>query len=95
MTGTAFRTPTPPPEPGANDEAIYAVYPPVVIDGREATPYVFVTSSLLAGDTQVLPCTAEGYVLNLLLLGHVTAQDHAAALRDAGYELEEVARVVA
>lgn len=95
MTGTAFRTPTPPPEPGANDEAIYAVYPPVVLDGREATPYVFVTSSPMAGDTQVLPCSAEGFVLNLLLLGHVTSMSHAAALRAAGYELEEVARVSA
>lgn len=96
MTGTALRTPTPPPEPGSNDEAIYAVYPPAVFDGREATPYVFVTSSPAAGDTQVLPCTPEGYVLNLLLLGHVVALDHAAALRVAGYELEEVTpRVVA
>ena len=95
MKGTAFRTPLPTPEPGINDEAIYAVFPPAVFDGREATQYVFVTSSLLAGDTQVLPCTREGYVLNLLLLGHVVALDHAAALRAAGYELEEDARVSA
>lgn len=91
--GTAFRTSTPPPDPRGNHEAIYAVYPPAVFDGREATPYVFVTSSPLADDTQVLPCTPEGYVLNLLLLGHVTVQDHAAALRAAGYELEEVPSV--
>ena len=71
-----------------NIEAVYAVFPPAVFDGREATPYVFVTSSPAAGDTQVLPCTPEGYVLNLLLLGHVVALDHAAALRAAGYELE-------
>lgn len=93
--GTAFRIPTPAPEPGINDEAIYAVYPPAVVDGHVVTPYVFVTSSPLAGDTQVLPCTPEGHVLNLLLLGHVTVLDHAAALRVAGWELEEVAPHVA
>ena len=95
MTGTAIRTPYPTPEPGINDEAIYAVYPPAQFGDREVTPYVFVTACPLAGDTQVLPCTPEGYVLNLLLLGHVTCLDHAAALRAAGYELEEDSRVSA
>ena len=95
MKGTAFRTPLPTPEPGDNDEAIYAVFPPAEFGNREATQYVFVTACPDAGDTQVLPCTREGYVLNLLLLGHVVALDHAAALRAAGYELEEDARVSA
>lgn len=89
MTGTAYRTPYPAPEPGV----IYAVSPPAVIDGRETTPYVFVTCCPKLGDTQVLPCTRDGYVLRLVLLGLVSSHDHAAALLAAGWELEEVAHV--
>ncbi|MGI5223003.1 hypothetical protein [Nocardia sp. CA-290969] len=90
MTGTAIRTPYPAPESGV----IYAVHPPAVIQGSEVTPYVYVTSCPQVGDTQVLPCTRDGHVLRLVLLGLVSTQDHAAALLDAGWELEEVTSCV-
>lgn len=95
MTGTAFRTPTPPPDPGGNTEAIYAIYPMVIHSGREATAYVLVSSSPMVYDTVVHPCTREGYVLSLRLLACVAGLDHREALVAAGYELEEVARRVA
>jgi hypothetical protein len=89
VTGTAYKTPYPAPEPGV----VYAVSPPAVIDGQETTPYVYVVSCPQVGDTQVLPCGRDGYVLRLVLLGLVSSMDHAAALRNAGYELEEVPSV--
>ncbi|MFB8031331.1 hypothetical protein [Streptomyces sp. NPDC055990] len=93
MTGTAVRTSIATPDPVENDEAVYLVDPPARINAVETTPYVLVTSSPAAGDTQVLPCSAEGFVLNLVLLGRVRPMDHAVALRAAGWEPEEVPHV--
>lgn len=93
MNGTAIRTPIAPTVyTTADDNAVvYAVYPPVSFDsGFRSTAFVIVASSDLVGDTVIHPCDSAGQMVGFDLIAHVPVPVHAAALAEAGYDLEEV-----
>lgn len=96
--GTAIRTPIPPTVYTTADDnaAVYAVFPPVAFDsGFRATAFVIVASSDLVGDTVIHPCDKSGQMLGFDLIACVPVRVHSAALREAGYDLEEVVPRVA
>lgn len=97
MAGPAYRTPVEPDPPHPlNDEAIYAVYPPLrYAEGpvRE-TPHLLVSSSRKWGDTVVYPACESG-AFAYIWLGCVPGMNHRRALRSLGYELEAVTHVPA
>lgn len=91
--GSAYKTPTPATVYTTVDDnaAVYALYPPVSFDsGFRSTAFVIVASSELVGDTVIHPCDRNGQMLGFDLIACVPVRVHAAALRDAGYDLEVV-----
>lgn len=98
MRGTAIRTPIPPTVFTTADDnaAVYAVYPRVRFgSGLQSTAFVIVSSSELVGDTVIHPCDRTGQMVGFDLIGHASVRVHAAALRQAGYDLEVVPSHVA
>lgn len=89
LLGTAYRTPVVPKvDPAAS---VYAIWPPArYAGGHQEATHLFVISSVQVGDTCVHPCTRDGKLLAIALLACVPIQNHRAALRDAGYELEVI-----
>jgi hypothetical protein len=90
---TAIRTPIPPTVYTTADDnaAVYALYPPVPFDaGFRSTAFVIVASSDLVGDTIIHPCDRTGQMVSFDLIAHADVPVHAAALSEAGYDLEEV-----
>lgn len=91
--GTAIRTPISPTggyTTADDNAAVYAVYPPVEFGVRK-TAFVIVASSDLVGDTVIHPCDNTGQMLGYDLIAHVLVRVHAAALCEAGYDLEVIA----
>jgi hypothetical protein len=98
VNGTAIRTPIPPTVYTTADDnaAVYAIYPPIPFDsGFRSTAFVIVASSDLVGDTVIHPCDKFGQMVGFDLIAHVPVPVHAAALREAGYDLEAVISDVA
>ena len=97
MVGTAYKTAIPATvyTTSDDDSAVYAVFPEVTFGVDSSTPYVIVSTSKLVQDTVIHPCDQHGQMLGFDLIACVMTTDHAAALRDAGYDLEEVAPHVA
>ena len=92
MIGTAYLTNETPHiriAPFETTDAVYAVYPPAIYP-LGVTTHVLVSGSDKAGDIGVYPCDEQGELQSWHLLGWAVGVDHRAALRAAGYELEEV-----
>jgi hypothetical protein len=100
VSGSAYRTSVQPYTefgPFITGAAVYAVYPPMpyvvgIPQALGVTSHIIVSAVARTRDTRVFPCSSEGELLSWLPIATVDVCDHAAGLREAGYDLEVVAR---